>query len=392
MEKDRAADGLRGIAAMNVVLCHFFISFFPLGFADIYPGAASSEAAPHALDALISAPLLSVFWNGNFAVCVFFVLSGYVLTKAFVETGSTSSLKLRAARRYFRLGIPILGSVLLAYIVLATGIKRSDQLAAVTHSAWLKQFWNFTPQLSDMLKEGSYRAILFGQSKLVPILWTMRVEFIGSMIVFGYRALQLPGSAGTIATVTFALVLVGFFPHEGVFYLGFLAGSLLGQVAPPKGRKIQAIMLAVAWVGGAFDLSWRYRWLDWLHLPTHDLKNICNTIGAIALLYAVRAGAFKPILTSRPAQYLGRVSYAVYLVHFPILLSFSSWLFLALNRRHAGPYTALVLLDLLMTATVVLIVATMFEATFDRMGIALSRRVFPSRLVQGDSNVTAPIP
>lgn len=379
MEKDKAADGLRGIAAINVVLCHFLISFFPLGFAYIYPGFSAPDAKGHALDHLLSMPLAPLLWGGNFAVCVFFVLSGYVLTKVFVETGDASTMKLRAARRYLRLCVPIFGSVFLSYAVLSAGLKYSTQAAAFTGSTWLSHFWSFEPSWAQAWRDGAYRALIFGKSAYTPILWTMRIEFIGSMLVFGYRALALPGRSGWLMAVTLAAILIALFPNEWMLYLGFIAGSYLGQLPAPKNRWVVWCALIAAVVGGGFDYSPWYEWTSIVPLTGYRLKHFINTLGAIALLYAVRAGALNGLLTSRPAQLLGRISYAVYLVHFPILLSLSSWLFLALGGMDEGHYMIAVATDLAVTLVAVLVVASAFEASFDRFGIRLSRWVFPSQ-------------
>lgn len=381
--KDRAADGLRGIAAMNVVLCHFLISLFPLAFANIYPRSAAPDATPHALDALISAPVVSLFWNGNFAVCVFFVLSGYVLTKVFVETGDVRSMQLRAARRYVRLCVPVFGSVLLSYVALSAGLKFSGDAAAVTGSTWLAHFWQFDPTWGQAWREGTYGALLYGKSAYTPILWTMRVEFIGSMIVFGFRALAPSGRAGWLSAATLAGALVIFFPNEWMLYLGFIAGSYLGQVSKPDRRTTVWLALGIAIICGGFDYSRWYAWTSVVPLTGYRLKHFVHTIGAIALLYAVRAGALHRVLTSRPAQFLGRISYAVYLVHFPILLTLSSWLVLALGAGREGMYTVVAAVDLVLTLAAVVLVATAFEATFDRFGIRLSRWLVPSSSAAG---------
>lgn len=378
MQKDKAADGLRGLAAMNVVLCHFLISFYPLGFVYLYPGYALPGAISSRTDAVLTAPLLSIFWNGNFAVCVFFVLSGYVLTKPFVERGDVLSMKLRAARRYFRLSIPILGSVLLSYAVLRLGLNHADQLATFSHSAWLTQFWNFDPSIGSALREGVYGAIFTGQSSYTPILWTMKIEFIGSMIVFGYRALNLGGRAGWINFFVFTGALMAFFPDEWMLYVGFIAGSYLGGIQSQQPRILVACSVVVAIIFGGFDLSKWFAITHALPLTPAALKHFMNVIGATALLYAVRAGRFHGPLTSRPAQYLGKISYAVYLVHFPILLSLTSWIFVLLYTQGHLRYGAAAAIDLALTITAVIVVAAVFQATFDRLGIWLSQSIIRS--------------
>jgi peptidoglycan/LPS O-acetylase OafA/YrhL len=64
-------DGLRGIAALTVVVFHYLSAFVPALTPD-------QTANPYWLS---DTPLAVVF-NGPFAVVVFFVLSGFVVSKA----------------------------------------------------------------------------------------------------------------------------------------------------------------------------------------------------------------------------------------------------------------------------------------------------------------------
>ncbi|MET0618576.1 MAG: acyltransferase, partial [Luteibacter sp.] len=67
MTKDTSADGLRGLAAVNVLLCHLFLAFLPGGFAWIYPDTTTPAAMQGVVDHVIAFPPLSVLWNGQFA-------------------------------------------------------------------------------------------------------------------------------------------------------------------------------------------------------------------------------------------------------------------------------------------------------------------------------------
>ena len=59
-----------------------------------------------------SVPVLQGWWfafisDGNLAVFIFFVLSGFALSVGYIETEKTSVLTSLALRRYSRLAIPI---------------------------------------------------------------------------------------------------------------------------------------------------------------------------------------------------------------------------------------------------------------------------------------------
>ena len=78
-------EGVRGIAAMQVVLLHFVTGFLP-------------ETSQHAR------PPLRVLFDGDTAVYLFFLLSGMVLTPSFARPGPFVG---KIAKRVLRLGIPV---------------------------------------------------------------------------------------------------------------------------------------------------------------------------------------------------------------------------------------------------------------------------------------------
>src|SRR5687767_11167726 len=102
-------DGVRGVAAIIVVLHHFGIAFFPaINFLDpekIHLGNGQLELT-------IAKTPLNIFFNGGFAVSVFFVLSGFVLSYKFHLSGSRQLLTTYAAKRYFRLLLPVAASII----------------------------------------------------------------------------------------------------------------------------------------------------------------------------------------------------------------------------------------------------------------------------------------
>jgi peptidoglycan/LPS O-acetylase OafA/YrhL len=376
MRKDLSADGLRGLAAVNVLLCHLFLAFLPGGFAYIYPDTTSPAAMQGVIDHVIAFQPLSVLWNGQFAVCIFFVLSGYVLTKSFIETGDVTVFRLRASRRYLRLGVPIFGSVMFAWFVMAMGWSHAAEAGHLSGSAWLADFWKKPPDLIEALRDGTYGTILGGWSRFNPTLWTMKIELLGSMFVFAYRSLTLPGRVAPLNFLFAVALLAWFFPHDWPYYTAFLAGSHVGEARLTRSKPLLALAVTGAVICGGFDVSPWYDWTRVLPLADNERKALFNVSGGVMLLYAVRCGIFDRVLQSRPAQFMGRISYAFYLVHLPILLSVSAGFFALMAGRFAFDPILAAMLTVPVTFAVVIAAAIVFDRTFDRWGIQLAGRVF----------------
>lgn len=376
--KDQAADGLRGFAAVNVLLCHLFIAAYPLGFRWMYPGTAVAGTPSGPIDAILAFPLMTLAFYGQWAVSLFFVLSGYVLTRSFLVSGDIGILRARAIRRYVRLGVPVFGAVLLAYAAMSLCPPVWVHAGELTGSLWLSGVRQPSSSAWDALKESLFGVLLSGESVYNPTLWTMKVELIGSTIVFAYRAL---GPGGRFQLMFGAALIVAFtywFPDQWPYYAAFIIGSHIGELRLASSRLVSVGIAVIGCLLGGIDTSPHYEWThiiepaDMIRLPMFQVA------GSACLIYAVRSGAFGRILTHRIAQFLGRISYPLYLVHLPVLLTLYAGLIVLLVETLGWPKYTVILIAMPLTVAVVIPLALVFGATFDRWGIRLSRRHRPA--------------
>lgn len=386
MAKDLSADGLRGVAALNVFFAHFLLAFFPLGFVHFFPTVAQPAASGGYSEKLLSTPVLSVLWSGRLPVCVFFVLSGYVLTKRFLTSGSIDGVRSMAARRYLRLGIPVFGSTMFAYALMATGAYQSMHTVNLTHSAWLTwQWWGNTGRFWDAVREGTYGAMLKGDVSYNPVFWTMRIELIGSLLILAYRMLAWPGPRGFVAALVYLALIVSLAPSEWPFYLAFLIGTHIGQIEAPRNRGVVYIAALLGLIIGGVDSSPMFAVLHAVPMDASVQDSFFSVVGGGLLVYAVRGGAFRQLLESRPIQFLGKISYPLYLIHLPILLSVGcgifNWLMDGYGLSRVSSSAISILISLLVTLTV----AYFFEILVDAPAIRLSKKF--TELLGKDRNI-----
>ena len=83
IDREEQLDGLRGIAALIVMNSHFVCAFFPYLNSKFFPEIFSNSDKVNNLIGFLQPPGLSIIFNGHAAVCVFFVLSGHVLSIPF---------------------------------------------------------------------------------------------------------------------------------------------------------------------------------------------------------------------------------------------------------------------------------------------------------------------
>ncbi len=373
-------DGLRGIAAVIVVLCHFVLAFQPaLGSGNPAQGALATATG-------LSRTLLTIFWNGDFAVTTFFVLSGFVLSLASARAPEPNQVRRFAgqlARRWLRLAGPILASSLLVWAVLEAGWAYNKQAAALNGSTWIDMHYGWTAwepnSLLILVRQSTFDIFTSGEQWWNAALWTMPIEFVGSLGVFAFYALlrSAPRHIRLVALISAAATLCA------TNYLGFAAGALLWEARPSAigvGRATRAggacaLLMAIVLGGMPYDLMHTAYWplFVFLSAHVHNAVAAAHRAGAILMVAAVLwLPLLQRVMMSRLPQALGRVSFMVYLCHIVVLCSLASWLVIRLTPLVG--YDLATAAALLATGAILAPLAVLMTRLADTPSIVLSRR------------------
>src|ERR1700727_2198473 len=125
-------ESIRGLAALQVLLLHFFSAFVP--------DLVFSLPADSAIAGYIRLSPLFFLYDGYSAVYIFFVLSGYVLTRSFERHLARPSSQVLA--RIVRLGLPALAAALVAAAVMLSFGRPNIAAGALSGSVWFASQWN----------------------------------------------------------------------------------------------------------------------------------------------------------------------------------------------------------------------------------------------------------
>ncbi len=340
MERLLRLEGLRGVAALIVVLHHFVVVFY----AAVYWGIPQAAYAP--LVAWFYALPFGFLVNGNFAVQIFFVLSGFVLCASQYLTPRPITLG-TYVQRYLRLMLPVLASVFLAWGLLKLGLVYFYQTLPLTGgSPWVGQYWNLVPRFSEALSQGAVSVFfLRQQSWYSPVLWTMGYFWLGSVMLLSF--LRLFRSYRWRRLLACALVILFVRSNFFGFWVGALLADLYCQRALWQGWARRAspwiffpALLVVVLLGSypstASPLAPLYLALVPPGFTFFTAVTFYHTIAASVLLLVVLIGE-----RSWYARWLagvaplGSISYALYLLHALVIASVGGWVFLALAPTYS---------------------------------------------------------
>jgi peptidoglycan/LPS O-acetylase OafA/YrhL len=359
-------EGIRGLAALYVVVYHVFLR--------AWPGYPAGHPAP------LWATWLSY---GRGAVAVFIVLSGFSLGLGPARSGwRLGSVATYAHRRAWRILPPYWAAlgfslVMTWYVLAQPGWPRPDGKSVAVYGLLVQ----------DVFAVGSPNRAF----------WSIAIEaqlyVLLPLLLLLVRRVSAWAMAGLVAAIVVTIgvlgphvalmntALVKFTPDLAVlFAIGLLAAGIVTagertRSRPWAGYALAAAMAAIA-VMVAEGSTWSYFNLFWLDLAWAPA--IACFLAAVA---TSRPRAVVRFLDSRPLRSLGSCSYSLYLTHLPIVIAVSYGL--VLGRVATGTPVFFVLAAILVPVTVCFarLFAAAFEIPFQRhRGWAPLRQAMSARL------------
>jgi peptidoglycan/LPS O-acetylase OafA/YrhL len=345
-------DGVRGVASFFVLIHHYPLDYFP----SLHNGYLANPK-----DTLfIQLPFVRIIYSGRFMVGLFFVLSGYVLAHRplqLIHAGNTSSLldslSSSVFRRSMRLFLPIIISTYFVMIMIHNGWYGSlDPHIKVLPIAPIGvQTMQWLSDLQILINPFKWTK---ARPQFSSQLWTLPVEFRGSMVVFLFLLGFAKSKTALRMTFTSASALYFFYSATHWDMSLFLAGITLAEISLLKKRSNfswdditydpkKAHLVRVVVRNGSimlFMLSWflacwpdqeskkspGYIFFSSVTPSTYPQDGgrtrFWTSIAAVLMLLSLENSPIlqRPFMTPL-AQYLGNISYALYIVHIPICYS-----------------------------------------------------------------------
>ena len=320
-------DGLRGVAAILVLIYHIFEGF---AFAESTNGEGSG--------------LITTLNHGHIAVDFFFILSGFVISYAYDDRWGKMSLGGFFKRRLIRLHpMLIMGAVVGMISFLLTGCQQWS--GDVTPISWVMIALLLTIFMVPALPGLPYE--VRGNGEMFPLngpMWSLFFEYIGNILyalVIRRLSTKLLAVLTVILGVLHAWIFVGDlsgYDSVGIgwtidtinFWGGlvrmlfpFSMGMLLARTFKPREVKgafwiCSAMLIAVFAVpyiakSGAISLNSLY-------------EVVCIAVIFPFIVWLGACGKGGDNYTGRINNFLGELSYPLYIVHYSIMYIFYKWL------------------------------------------------------------------
>ena len=393
MKRVEWMDGLRGLAAMQVLLLHYVSAFLPA------IGLMQPELAHYGWERYFIQTPLFMPLDGYSAVYLFFVLSGVALTYSF--NSRPLALTAGVVRRAVRLGVPMAVALVLAGVLLALFPEARGTVAKMTGSeGWLGALAPLPVNVGGIAHQIAFEGMLTGYSDtsfwpswvvrfidLVPFkdtylgpVWTLHVEFVGSILIL--ILVSLRSLAGPKIHCIVCIVFLVFFTASALvlFVVGHLAAAWLPRLPTSRLMTATGISLLLGGIilctSGQSDLGMALL----KFLPPAPIGVTVSSITIVRMLGSILV--FSGIAITPPLQrglkqpaikWLGKISFGLYLTHFALLITAVSCLFTVISPLL--PYGIAVATTTIVGISTSCWIAGVFEKWVDRPAIELSRRL-----------------
>ena len=317
-------DGLRGVAALLVVWYHIFEGYQFAG----------------------GKPIIDFANHGYLAVDFFFILSGFVVGYAYDSRwGKTLTLGGFFKRRIIRLHpMVIMGAVIGAVSFALSGFARWDGSQSATSMVMLALLCAMfiIPALPGQMRE------VRGNGEMFPLngpCWSLFFEYIGNIL---YALIIRRFSTPVLAVFTVLLgcalawFAVGDVSQYGCIGVGWtidqvnVLGGLLRMLFPfSMGMLLSRLFKKGREVRGVFWLS-TLALVALFHVPyiagsgalclNGVFEIVCIAVIFPAIVWYAASGSTTDRFSTKACDFLGNLSYPLYMVHYPVMYLFYKWL------------------------------------------------------------------
>lgn len=373
---------------------------------------------------LFQLPIIRLLSSGSPMVCIFFVISGIALSlkpTQLIQRGDWDSLYITIESMVFRRGIRLFAPcIVLSFLFMfAAALGLCDVQSAIEYEGpaeVLDEFWMKQPQsLSNLWSQlGEWLEFVFTKVFIPTIwrgtttgrdfgdpkdatheygsqLWTVAVEFWASLLLF----VTLLGTSRLrpIPRILILAVLVMFSFRVSRWDMAlFLLGSAMAATAPfQEGEQeasrslVRMIALGCLLVFGLHLASFpelggsQTPGFTWLAAIVNNSRYWQSVGAAIIVPCVSNLKVLRQMLSCSLLRYLGKISFALYLVHLPLLATLG-WRLVPtvwelVGRKSYFQDRGGLVISFLLILPLVIWAADLFYRFVDRPCIALARKI-----------------
>lgn len=378
-------DGMRGLMAINVILCHFVCVYYPQMY------FRNNAVQDSGFLSLFATTPLSATVNGNIAVMYFMALTGFLVgMSTFTKKSQGIGLFVKKSiSRYTRLLPIIFVSTLVTHIMMVFNLQKHLLITdGLVNTAFLQDYGNFSPDFKSLVINIFIKPFVSGSDYIGPF-WTIKYEFFGYILTM-FLAMVLkdkPYRRILYVAVSMLILMMDVFKlrfvdmHYVVFIMGLFVADLKFNSNPTVLSKYYAeflsskLCLILCYVIGIYFSCCTmfrtpmYSW--WFAIPAVN-KSLLRGLGIAILIFAfTQTQTVQKILSWKPLLVLGDCSFETYAIHWPLMLSLEAYLFIVFREKLS--YNVSALLSFVITLLAIYLVSFLIHFLVEKYNKMLKK-------------------
>ena len=338
---------LKGIACVGVMFGHF------LGIIKY----AVDLSVDFKWLAILEKLRLSFLIDESFWLYLFFVVSGYLCAKT--KISSFYNLATKSILRFFRLAIPIfLGNVVI-FIIAKTVAFHNAETTFLFDNAWLQGSYNMDLSFR-MLLTSPIDTLLLKRCYFNSPYWVLRDMLIGSIIVYAFTYIKNKVPRKMVVSIIYIFLLGGSILLSKIIFSTLIGIGLVlySDLIEKIINKPLAILLMIGSTGLVIIFP---HWLT-------SLPMFCTWI-----VFLPRIKWLYGILKAKFFDFIGKISFGIYALHWPLFCSVGMVIFLSLIENISiGKSTAIAIIS---TTAITLVSAIIYYFTFEKLSGTIIKKI-----------------
>ncbi len=338
---------LKGIACILVMLGHY------LG---LIKYAKSISFGMEFLD-FLNRIHMGFLVNESFWLQLFFVVSGYLCAHSQIKNFRDFTGKCLC--RFLRLAIPILfANVVILIGYYAVGFYNANTMAFFDNS-WFQDA--YAGELSvGLLLRSPIDTLLFSRCLFNSVYWVLRDMFFASICIYLLLMIRAKLKSPIFCGIIHSILLGVCFEISSILFACLIGATLVFCEKWINNKTSYLIKILIFFMCGL------------LYILTN---NYCLAIllFSCCIIFIPEMKVIKRILQARPFDYLGKVSFGIYVFHWPVICSIGACLLMALweSCGGIGAYCAAVCVS----GGITLFLAIIYNCTVERWSSKIVYRV-----------------
>ncbi len=353
--------GIKGCASIIVMLGHSVAVLFPV----VFFGEVNGFCPHSKLELIIHNTPLLLFFSSSSMVSLFFCISGFLTSYA----GVKRSYWIDVFNRYMRfLPMSILG-IFSCYFVMKT--KNVWSLVVKTFSSagyYVDNYNTFNPQIlgSNGALLESFLNVFIKGTYYNNTLWYINMLFLG-MLLIGLVARIKNKNIKVIIYVIIVLFSKIFAPF--IWQLdsfSFLAvGAIIGLY---EFKAVNKYISKMSFVSGLFLLVTPWMpagFFEYINRLGIIANNVRGLVSVVLILYGILTDDFlQRFFSAKPLVFLGKISFAIYVLHWSIVISIMSYIAFYFHTSLGWSYTSAGILGISIGVAIVVLLSFLIHKFF----------------------------